>query len=78
MVAAELDAGFLEAEGVAVRLLSHSSLPGMPGKTDLLVESAAEHRAIWLLKIPPVSDGELEFLATGEFPKPEDKPGEKP
>ena len=66
---AELDAGYLRSGGVAARVVGFDSFPGH-GRCRILVDASLEHRACWLLKDPPVSEAELEFLATGEFPEP--------
>lgn len=67
--AAEVDAGYLRSGGVAATVIVIDNFPGH-GRSRLMVDAALEHRARWLLKFPPVSEAELEYLATGEFPKP--------
>ena len=68
--AAEIDAGYLRSEGVPATVIVMDNFPGH-GRSLLMVDSALEPRARWLLKFPPVSERELEFLATGEFPNSE-------
>ena len=68
--AAEVDAGYLRSEGVPAAVIVVDNFPGH-GRSRLMVESAQEERARWLLQFPPVSDNELEFLATGELPNPD-------
>jgi hypothetical protein len=70
--AAEVDAGYLRSEGIAARVTHHQNLPGLPGTSVIWVGQSQIERARWLLKFPPASEAELEFLATGEFPKPKD------
>jgi hypothetical protein len=65
---AEVDAAYLRSEGVPAIVIVIDNFP-VPGRSRLLIDSSLEHRALWLLKIPPVSEAELGFLATGDFPR---------
>ena len=68
---AEVDAAYLRSEGIESMVTNHSTLPGQPGRAIIWLEHSLHERAGWLLKLPPVTDSELEFLATGKLPKPE-------
>jgi hypothetical protein len=70
--AAEADAGFLRSEMVAAKVEVVSDFPGQVRGAKLWVDAALAHRARWLLKLSPVSDAELEYLATGKLPNPTD------
>jgi|SRR5687767_12032101 hypothetical protein len=63
--AAEVDAGYLRGEGVAAKVRPVGDIPGTENGAELMVDSKLAHRARWLLKLQPVSDAELEYLATG-------------
>jgi hypothetical protein len=63
--AAEADAAYLRAEGVAAEVQAFRDFPGTDHGASLMVDARLEHRARWLLKLEPVSEAELEFLATG-------------
>ena len=69
---AEINAAFLRSEGIPTRVTVHSNLPGQAGSALLWLDRSHFDRARWFLKLPPVTDAELEFLATGEYPKPND------
>jgi hypothetical protein len=69
---AEIAASFLRSESIPTRVTAHSNLPGQAGLATLWLDRSQFDRARWLLKLPPVTEAELEFLATGEFPKPKD------
>ena len=68
---AEIDAAFLRSEGVPARVAPVYMVPGEYRSIRLMVNAALEHRARWLLKTVPVSEEELEFLATGVLPNSE-------
>jgi hypothetical protein len=70
--AAEADAGFLRGERIAARVEVISDFPGQDRGARLFVDAALAHRARWLLKLEPVSDAELEYLATGRLPNSTD------
>lgn len=59
----------LELEGVATVLRTDTTLLGVARRCTLYVAPDLLHRAQWLLKTPPVSDAELEYLATGALPE---------
>ena len=67
---AEIDASYLRSEGVTTNVVPFSDAPGQQRQSRLFVDSSQENRARWLLKIPPVGEAELEYLATGILPKP--------
>jgi hypothetical protein len=76
---AEVNAGYLRSEGVAAKVRPLGDIPGTENGAQLMVDSTLVHRARWLLKFDPVSDSELEYLATGSLapvqePIPETKP----
>jgi hypothetical protein len=64
-VSAEVSAQLLRSEGVDVRLVTDSALLGEARQCEVHVPAQLAHRARWLLAQSPVSDGELEYLATG-------------
>lgn len=68
--AAEIDAGYLRSQEVPARVEVLSDVPGLERGAQVWVDAALLHRARWLLKLGPVSDAELEYLATGRFPDP--------
>ena len=57
----------LENDGVATRVEIH----GVPGLSTfkVLVPRSLLHRARWITQQQPLSDSELEFLATGQLPR---------
>ena len=63
--AAEADAAYLRGEGVAAEVQAFRDIPGTDQGASLMVDATLEHRARWLLKLEPVSEAELEYLATG-------------
>jgi hypothetical protein len=67
--AAEVDAGYLRSEGIPATVIVIDNFPGH-GRSRIRVDSSQVDRARWLLKFPPVSEAELEYLATGDLPKP--------
>jgi hypothetical protein len=70
--AAEVDAGYLRSEGVAAKVRPLGDIPGTDNGAQLMVDSMLVHRARWLLKFDPVSDAELEYLATGSLAPAQD------
>jgi hypothetical protein len=60
---AELDAGFLRAERIAVQVETLGLMPGCESGARLLVRSQDAQRARSLLKSEPVSEEELARLA---------------
>ena len=66
--AAEADAGYLRSEMVAAKVEVVADFPGQERGARLWVDAAMAHRARWLLKLPTVSEAELEYLATGRLP----------
>jgi hypothetical protein len=68
--AAEIDAAFLRSEGIPATVTHHSNFSGQTGNVIIWVEHQNLERARWFLKLAPVSEAELEFLATGQYPKP--------
>ncbi len=68
---AEVDAAYLRSQGIPARVTVHTPMPGMNGKALVWVPRDSKDRADWFLKLPPVSEAELEYLATGEFPHPD-------
>jgi hypothetical protein len=72
--AAEADAGYLRSEMVAAKVEVIGEFPGQDRGARLMVDAALAHRARWLLKLPTVSDAELEYLATGKLPADPGKP----
>lgn len=67
-IAAEADAGYLRSEMVAAKVEVVADFPGQERGARLWVDAAMAHRARWLLKLPTVSEAELEYLATGRLP----------
>ena len=70
--AAEIDAAYLRSEGIRSMVTNHLGLPGQNSGSLLWVDNADLNRARWFLKLPPVSEAELEYLATGELPQPKE------
>ena len=62
---AELDAGFLRAERVEVRVETLGLMPGCESGARLLVAARDCYRARTLLAMEPVSEEELSALALG-------------
>ncbi len=69
--AAEIDAAYLRSHGLQARAWVFNNIPTEACGVRLMVESGAEDRARWLLKLEPVSEAELDFLATGKLPEAE-------
>jgi len=69
-LAAEADAGYLRSEMVAAKVEITADFPGQDRGARLWVDAELAHRARWLLKLSSVSEGELEYLATGKLPNP--------
>lgn len=65
---AEIEAAYLRSEGIEAVVTSHRGLPEDPGKSLLWVLNSSLERAKWFRMLPPVSEAELEYLATGELP----------
>jgi hypothetical protein len=66
--AAEADAAYLRSQGVEAEVHASRDIPGTDRGARLMVDEDLEHRARWLLKLEPVSEAELEYLATGTLP----------
>jgi hypothetical protein len=66
--AAEVDAACLRSEGLEARVWNVVALPSETCGIRVLVEAHQVEKARGLLKFPPVSEAELEFLATGKLP----------
>lgn len=64
---AEAVAELLRGQGVPARVETQSPVPGLVEDIRVVVPKALEHRARWLLRSADVTDGELNFLATGKF-----------
>ena len=71
-VSAEADAGYLRSEMVAAKVELISDFPGQERGARLWVDASMAHRARWLLKLPTVSEAELDYLATGKLPSSTD------
>lgn len=67
--AAEVAAAYLRSQGIPARAELWDKTLGHGTKARLMVEAKTEERARWFMKLEPVCEAELEFLATGEFPK---------
>jgi hypothetical protein len=76
LIAAELDAAYLRSEGILARAELWDPTLGHGTNAKLMVEAGSEDRARWFMKFEPVSEAELEFLATGDFPKSKGEGGE--
>lgn len=63
--AAEADAAYLRSEKVAAEVQPIRDIPGAERGARLMVDAKLAHRARWLLQLEPVSEQELEYLATG-------------
>lgn len=64
---AEAVAELLRGQGVPARVETQSPVPGLVEDIRVVVPKALEHRARWLLRSADVTDGELNFLATGKI-----------
>lgn len=60
-------AGLLENEGVPTRISSANIFLGNECDHIIWVPKELAHRARWILALPPPTDAELLFLATGEL-----------
>ena len=65
-LAAHIVAGRLNVEGVPTVVLSALALD-LSNVAEILIPCHLTHRARWVLAWPPVSEEELQFLATGEI-----------
>ena len=70
---AHIVAGLLENEGVPAMIESSDVFPGTMGYSAAVwVPQSLAHRARWILALPPPTEAELIFLATGALaPQPE-------
>lgn len=68
---AEAEAGFLRSQGVSAIVQVIGDFPGHDRGSRILVPAPLGHRAAWLLKLAPVSEAELTYLATRELPSSE-------
>jgi hypothetical protein len=66
-LSAEATLGLLAAEEMPAYISSDEHVPGLGIRFAVLVPSDVVPRAHWLLRAPPISDGELTYLATGEL-----------
>ena len=66
-LSAEATLGLLTADGMPSYISSDEHVPGLGIRFAVLVPSDVAHRAEWLLRAPPISEGELTYLATGEL-----------
>ncbi len=66
--AAEVDAAYLRSECLHAAVWNVAALPTETCGVRVVVEAGELEKARWLLKFPPVSEDELEFLATGRLP----------
>jgi hypothetical protein len=66
-LAAEADAAYLRSEGVAAEVQAFADIAGTDQGAQLMIDARLVHRARWLLKLQPVSEAELEYLATGKL-----------
>ena len=65
--AAQIIAGLFENEGVPTIIECCSIFPGVIGYASIWVPRPLAHRARWILALPPPTESELIFLATGEL-----------
>ena len=65
---AEVLKGKLETGGVPARLQPMTLESGVDGEFSVFVPRPLAHRARWLVNQLPMSDTELEYLATGHLP----------
>ena len=65
-LAADIVAGLLENEGVPTIITAWTAFPGVSSAT-LWAPKHLMHRARWIAALPPPSEAELLFLATGEL-----------
>ena len=72
-MAAEVLANFLRVHGVPAVVRNFSPLPGLAQGAEVRVPANLLHRARWLNAAPRPTDAELEALATGNFPEPEER-----
>jgi hypothetical protein len=64
---AQVRVGMLERGGVPAKVVTDGPLPGLETGYHVFVPAALIHRAKWLGAQAPVSDAELDYLATGEL-----------
>lgn len=72
--AAEVDAAYLRSEGLQARVWNVAALPTESAGYRVVVQADEVEKARELLKSPPVSEAELEFLATGRLPEGDPEP----
>jgi hypothetical protein len=66
-LSAEATLGLLAPNEIPAYISSDEHVPGLGIRFAVLVPSDAVHRARWILRAPPISEGELTYLATGEL-----------
>jgi len=66
-ISAEAAAQLLRSEGVETRVVADSAILGEARRCELQVPALLAHKARWLLRETPVSDAELDYLATGKL-----------
>jgi hypothetical protein len=72
-VAAEVLANFLRVHGVPAVVRNFSPLPGLAQGAEVRVPASLLRRARWLHAVPSPTDAELEALAIGKIPEPEER-----
>ena len=72
-IAAMTFCGRLEAGGCPAKYESSALENGLEANYCVFVPSALLHRARWIVSQLPISDAELEFLATGMLPDSDGK-----
>jgi Putative prokaryotic signal transducing protein len=69
-LAAEVVAGLLRAESVPVYIQDEAAIPGLVRSSRIFVPENFMHRAKWVLAQTPISDAELEWLASAQLSGP--------
>ena len=64
---AEATRGLLYSEQVPCYIASNEFVPGLGSNFEVRVPVAFAHRVRWIMEQLQISDGELNFLATGEI-----------
>ena len=71
-VEADRIATFLQSSGVPAYVDNGALGVGLEGEFKVFVAIELAHRARWLTSLPEIPDAELDFLATGRLPSPDE------
>ena len=71
-VEADRIATFLQSSGVPAYVDNGALGVALEGEFKVFVATELAHRARWLISLPEIPDAELDFLATGRLPSPDE------